>query len=117
MKSKGEAGEQPASPLFLTISPSRKTNGPCSPASDAAQNDFHSGSMMIHLPISPKTGVFRKPLTGKEPSDYLATGAWQGKAGAYGIQDFGDALVERIEGTLTNVVGLPMEPLTSMANE
>ncbi len=45
---------------------------------------------------------------------YLATGAWRGKAGAYGIQDRGDAFVERIEGSFTNVVGLPMERVTAM---
>lgn len=61
-----------------------------------------------------RTGVVMKPLSEKELDDYLATGAWQGKAGAYGIQDYGDAFVERIEGSFTNVVGLPMELLTSM---
>lgn len=45
---------------------------------------------------------------------YLATGQWQGKAGAYGIQDHGDAFVEKIDGSFTNVVGLPMEMLSRM---
>lgn len=64
-----------------------------------------------------RTGVVMKPLSDKELNDYLATGAWQGKAGAYGIQDYGDAFVERIEGSFTNVVGLPMELVTSMLDE
>jgi septum formation protein len=42
---------------------------------------------------------------------YLATGEWHGKAGAYGIQDHGDAFVEEVRGSVTNVVGLPMELL------
>lgn len=45
---------------------------------------------------------------------YLATGDWRGKAGAYGIQDVGDALVERIEGSFSNVVGLPVEVVTPL---
>lgn len=40
---------------------------------------------------------------------YVAGGEWQGKAGAYGIQDVGDRLVERITGSFSNVVGLPLE--------
>ena len=64
-----------------------------------------------------RTGVVMKPLSDRELSDYLATGAWQGKAGAYGIQDYGEAFVERIEGSFTNVVGLPMELVNSMLDE
>ncbi len=40
---------------------------------------------------------------------WLASEQWRGKAGAYGIQDVGDQLVARREGSLTNVVGLPVE--------
>lgn len=40
---------------------------------------------------------------------YLATDDWQGKAGAYGIQTVGDELVERLDGSFSNVVGLPLE--------
>lgn len=43
---------------------------------------------------------------------YLQSQQWRGKAGAYGIQDTGDALIERIEGSFDNVVGLPTERLT-----
>lgn len=41
--------------------------------------------------------------------DYLESGDWAGKAGAYGVQDIGDRLVERYEGSFSNVVGLPLE--------
>ena len=39
------------------------------------------------------------------------------KAGAYGIQDKNDPFVEKIEGSFTNVVGLPMELLGRMLDE
>ncbi|MFH1747489.1 MAG: Maf family protein [Planctomycetota bacterium] len=45
---------------------------------------------------------------------YLRSGDWSGKAGAYGIQDVGDRLVERIEGSFSNVVGLPLEAVTRL---
>lgn len=40
---------------------------------------------------------------------YLASGAWRGKAGAYGLQDVPDRLVAQVEGSRSNVVGLPLE--------
>ncbi len=49
-----------------------------------------------------------------EVAVYLRSGDWRGKAGAYGIQDVGDRLVERIEGSFSNVVGLPVERLTHL---
>lgn len=48
---------------------------------------------------------------------YLATGEWQGKAGAYAIQGKGAALVERIDGDYSNVVGLPISALVDLAPE
>lgn len=50
----------------------------------------------------------------REREAYLRSGDWAGKAGAYGIQDVGDRLVERIEGSFSNVVGLPVELLQRM---
>ena len=45
---------------------------------------------------------------------YLQSGEWRGKAGAYGIQDVGDRLIQRIEGSFSNVVGLPVELVARM---
>jgi septum formation protein len=39
---------------------------------------------------------------------YVATGEPRGKAGAYALQGAGGALVERIDGSVTNVIGLPL---------
>jgi septum formation protein len=64
-----------------------------------------------------KTAVTMRRLSIEQLSAYLDSKEWQGKAGAYGIQDCGDAFVERIEGSFTNVVGLPMELLDEMLDE
>jgi septum formation protein len=42
---------------------------------------------------------------------YVATGEWEGRAGAYAIQGAGAALVASIEGDYLNVVGLPLARL------
>jgi septum formation protein len=55
-----------------------------------------------------------RPLSDAMINAYLDEGQWQGKAGAYGIQDEGDPFVEKIEGSFTNIVGLPMELLAQM---
>ena len=55
------------------------------------------------------TTVFPKELTAEQIAEHIKNGDWRGKAGAYGIQETGDEFVERIEGSLTNVMGLPME--------
>lgn len=49
-----------------------------------------------------------------ERERYLVSGDWAGKAGAYGIQVIGDRLVARIEGSFSNVVGLPLERLSDL---
>jgi septum formation protein len=46
--------------------------------------------------------------------EYLASGEWEGRAGAYAIQGLGGRLVERIEGDYLNVVGLPGALLVSL---
>ena len=52
--------------------------------------------------------VRMRPLTPDEIGRYVAGGQWEGKAGGYGIQDQ-DPFVINMGGSLTNIVGLPME--------
>jgi len=54
------------------------------------------------------TTVSFKRLTLVEINWYLECGEWQGKAGAYAIQGKAGAFVKRINGSYTNVVGLPL---------
>lgn len=61
-----------------------------------------------------RTVIHMRAITEADLTAYLDTGEWRGKAGAYGIQDHGDAFVESIDGSFTNVVGLPMEMLAEM---
>jgi septum formation protein len=56
---------------------------------------------------SATTRVTFRELTPRDLGRYVASGEWQGRAGAYAIQGFGANLVERIEGDYLNVVGLP----------
>jgi septum formation protein len=55
------------------------------------------------------TLVYPRQLTEAQIADHITNGQWQGKAGAYGIQETGDAFVDHIDGSFSNVMGLPME--------
>jgi len=54
------------------------------------------------------TRVHFAPLTGEEIEWYVETGEPMGKAGAYAIQGRGARFIDRIEGSWSNVVGLPV---------
>ena len=54
------------------------------------------------------TKVYFKPLRDEEIDAYIATGCPFDKAGAYAIQGGAAHMVERIDGSYTNVVGLPL---------
>lgn len=59
-----------------------------------------------------KTDVYFNALTEEQIIAYVKTGSPMDKAGAYGIQD--GNLVQRIDGSFSNVVGLPLELCRSM---
>jgi len=48
---------------------------------------------------------------------YLASGEWRDRAGAYAVQGLGSSLVERVDGDLSNVIGLPVSLLLELAPE
>jgi septum formation protein len=63
------------------------------------------------------TKVWFRSLTEREINAYIATGEPLDKAGAYGIQERGALLVDRIEGCYSNVVGLPLSLLGDMLRD
>jgi septum formation protein len=54
------------------------------------------------------TSVWFAPLGDSEIAHYVASGEPMDKAGAYGIQGLASKFIDRIEGSYTNVVGLPV---------
>lgn len=58
--------------------------------------------------------VHFKSLSALELEALLATGDWRGKSGGYGIQGEADPYLTVETGTISNVVGLPMETLTKV---
>ena len=65
-------------------------------------------------PATATTAVTFRKLERGVVDWYVATGEWEGRAGAYAIQGRGAALVERIEGDYLNVVGLPLATLIDL---
>ncbi|MGZ8739830.1 MAG: Maf family protein, partial [Gaiellaceae bacterium] len=63
------------------------------------------------------TRVAFRELTPRELGTYVATGEWEGRAGAYAIQGLGASLVRCIEGDYLNVVGLPAALLVRLLAE
>lgn len=63
------------------------------------------------------TAVDLAPMTGEEIEWYVASGEPMGKAGAYAIQGLASRFVSRIEGSYSNVVGLPIAVVHRMLGE
>lgn len=55
--------------------------------------------------------VHFRALTDAELDTYLATRSWRPHSGAYAIEEAGDPYVTVTEGSVTNVIGLPLESL------
>ena len=62
------------------------------------------------------TDVAMIEMSAQTVADYVASGEWRGKAGAYAVQGIGAALVREVRGSVTNVIGLPLvEVLEALA--
>lgn len=69
-----------------------------------------------------RSGVARSRVTFRDLTPqlleaYLASGEWEDRAGAYAVQGLGSTLVERVEGDLSNVIGLPVALLADLVPE
>lgn len=63
----------------------------------------------VEIVESDTTVVFPKKMNDEQLAEHIKNESWRDKAGAYAIQESGDEFVERIEGSLMNVMGMPME--------
>lgn len=61
-----------------------------------------------------ETRVRFKNLSSEEIDCYLVSNEWRGKAGGYAIQGMAGAFIERLVGSYTNVVGLPLTEVIKM---
>ncbi len=61
-----------------------------------------------------QTKVRFKRLSTREIENYIASGQWRGKAGAYAIQGIAGAFVQKLVGSYSNVVGLPLFEVTTL---
>jgi septum formation protein len=80
-------------------------------------HDVWTGVCLIHheleteITFAERTRVHLRPLTLAQIRDYFQKVHPLDKAGAYGAQEFGELILDRVEGSFTNVMGLPVERL------
>jgi septum formation protein len=70
--------------------------------------DVPGGTAPLHRDGLIASDVVVVELDDKLIADYVASGEWRGKAGAYAIQGIAAALVREVRGSVTNVIGLPL---------
>lgn len=64
-----------------------------------------------------ETAVTFRKVSNDAIDRYLETGAGDDKAGAYGVQEVGAEFIERVDGDLSNVIGLPLDCLRRAMRE
>ena len=67
------------------------------------------GQPLIQVIAVARTTVRFRQLSTKEISQYIRSGEWKDKAGAYGVQGSAREFVEHLDGDLDNVIGLPVQ--------
>jgi len=65
----------------------------------------------LELVESDTTIVYPKKMSERQIAEHIKSGSWRDKAGAYAIKEDADPFIEKLQGSLTNVMGLPMELL------
>lgn len=87
-----------------------------------SEHDIISGICMINMPLKKKllrierTYIKIRHIPEEEIDAYIKTGEPLDKAGAYAIQGEGKKFIEKIDGSYTNAVGLPLEIIREMLN-
>jgi septum formation protein len=84
-------------------------------------HDVHTGVALISAAgirsAVDTTRVWFAPMTDEDISWYVATGEPADRAGAYAIQGFASRFIPRIEGSYSNVVGLPVALVSSILKQ
>lgn len=87
-----------------------------------SEHDIISGVCVMEMPSRKKmlrierTHIKMKSIKDEEIDRYILTGEPMDKAGAYAIQGEGRKFIEKIDGSYSNAVGLPLELLQEMLN-
>jgi septum formation protein len=82
-------------------------------ALSARTHRVHTGVAVIGPDLSDSVVVTSlvtfEPVTDAILDWYIGTGEWQGKAGSYAIQGLGGTLVASTRGSMSNIIGLPLQ--------
>lgn len=88
-----------------------------------SEHDIISGVCIMDMPSKKKllrtdrTCITMKYMSEEEIEIYIKSGEPMDKAGAYAVQGRGRKFIEKMEGSYTNAVGLPLELLKEMIND
>lgn len=78
---------------------------------------MRQGATSKAIDLTVTTAVHFKHLTSEEQADYHARIDPMDKAGSYAAQDHGALIIDRIEGSMSNVIGLPMDEVAHALRE